>query len=51
MGLIREWREERVKLIHCVYLQQMELSERATAAQEKATQIAKVNFISFGIKN
>ena len=38
----REWHTERVKLIHCIYLQQMELTERAVAAQEKAAEIAKV---------
>ena len=37
---------ERVKLIHCIYLQQMELTERAVAAQEKASEIAKVNFVA-----
>ena len=41
-NFFREWHAERVKLIHCIYLQQMELTERAVAAQEKATEIAKV---------
>ena len=44
--LTREWHVERVKLIHCIYLQQMELTERAVAAQEKASEIAKVNFVA-----
>lgn len=36
----REWQTERLKLIHCIHLQQLELSQRATAAQERATEIA-----------
>lgn len=37
-----EWAEERIKLIHCLHLQQLELNQRATAAHEKAMDIAKV---------
>jgi hypothetical protein len=33
---------ERVKLIHCIHLQQIELTQRAVASHEKAAEIAKV---------
>ena len=37
----REWRLERLRLIHCIHHQQIELAQRASAAHEKATEIAK----------
>jgi len=37
----REWQAERLKLVHCIYLQQLELSQRAAAAHDRATDIAK----------
>ena len=37
----KEWANERMKLINCIHLQQMELSQRATAAQSRAGDIAK----------
>mmetsp|Transcript_718 Transcript_718/g.1239 ORF Transcript_718/g.1239 Transcript_718/m.1239 type:complete len:134 (-) Transcript_718:251-652(-) len=37
----REWQSDRVKLIHCIHLQQLELTQRAVASHEKATDIAK----------
>lgn len=37
----REWHQERVKLLQCVHLQQLELAARASAAQETAAAIAK----------
>lgn len=37
----REWHLERVKLLQCVHLQQLELAARASAAQETAAAIAK----------
>lgn len=36
------WHIERVKLIQCIYLQQMELAQRANASQNRASEIAKV---------
>lgn len=39
----RQWREEREKLIQCIHLQQLELSQRSLAAHERATDIAKVS--------
>jgi hypothetical protein len=38
----KEWQLERVKLIHCIHLQQLELTQRSTAAHDRATGIAKV---------
>lgn len=37
----KEWQSDRVKLIHCIHLQQLELTQRAVASHEKATDIAK----------
>ena len=37
----REWHSERVKLVQCIHLQQLELAARASAAQETAGAIAK----------
>jgi len=37
----REWAAERIKLVQCIHLQQMELAARASAAQETAATIAK----------
>lgn len=37
----REWHNERVKLVHCIHIQQLELMQRATAAHERAGDIAK----------
>jgi hypothetical protein len=39
----REWHNERVKLVHCIHIQQLELMQRATAAHERAGDIAKVS--------
>lgn len=38
----KEWQLERLKLIHCIHLQQLELSQRSAAAYDRATDIAKV---------
>ena len=38
----KESHAERVKLIHCIHLQQIELTQRAVASHEKAAEIAKV---------
>ena len=43
INLYREWQSDRVKLIHCIHLQQLELTQRAVASHEKATEIAKVS--------
>ena len=45
--MFRQWREEREKLIQCIHLQQLELSQRSLAAHERAADIAKVFFSSF----
>mmetsp|Transcript_34205 Transcript_34205/g.32606 ORF Transcript_34205/g.32606 Transcript_34205/m.32606 type:complete len:244 (+) Transcript_34205:66-797(+) len=37
----KEWQLERVKLIHCIHLQQLELTQRSAAAHDRATGIAK----------
>ena len=37
----REWRLERLRLMHCIHHQQIELAQRAAAAHERATEIAK----------
>lgn len=37
----KEWSEERCKLMHCLHLQQLELTQRASAAQQRAGEIAK----------
>ena len=37
----RQWLDERKQLVQCVKLQQLELQQRAIAAQETATNIAK----------
>ena len=37
----REWRQERLRLMHCIHHQQIELAQRASAAHERATEIAK----------
>jgi hypothetical protein len=39
----REWRVERLRLLQCIHHQQIELAQRAAAAHERATEIAKVN--------
>lgn len=41
----KESHAERVKLIHCIHLQQIELTQRAVASHEKAAEIAKVFII------
>lgn len=38
----KDWQLERLKLIHCIHLQQLELSQRSAAAYDRATDIAKV---------
>jgi hypothetical protein len=38
----KEWHRERIKLVHCIHQQQLELAQRAAAAHDKATEIAKV---------
>ena len=37
----KAWHSERVKLVQCIHLQQLELASRASAAQETAVTIAK----------
>jgi hypothetical protein len=37
----REWSKERMQLVQCIQLQQIELEQRATAAHERAAEIAK----------
>lgn len=37
----REWYAERMKLIQCIHLQQLELTQRSSAAHEVAVDIAK----------
>ncbi|KAJ1424253.1 hypothetical protein B484DRAFT_451587 [Ochromonadaceae sp. CCMP2298] len=37
----RQWREERERLIQCIHLQQLELTQRSVAAHERAVDIAK----------
>lgn len=37
----RQWHAERIKLIHCIHLQQLELAASASAAQNRASEIAK----------
>jgi hypothetical protein len=37
----RQWHAERIKLIHCIHLQQLELASSASAAQSRASEIAK----------
>lgn len=37
----RQWHAERIKLIHCIHLQQLELTASSSAAQERASSIAK----------
>jgi len=37
----REWHKERMQLVQCIQLQQIELEQRAIAAHDKATEIAK----------
>lgn len=37
----REWRLERIRLMQCIHHQQIELGQRAAAAHERATEIAK----------
>ena len=33
-----------MKLVHCIHLQQLELTQRAAAANERASEIAKVAY-------
>ena len=37
----RQWHAERIKLIHCIHLQQLELAASGSAAQGRASEIAK----------
>ena len=37
----RQWHSERIKLIHCIHLQQLELAASASAAQGRASEIAR----------
>eukprot|EP01033_Poteriospumella_lacustris_P005832 gene5832-4186_t len=37
----RQWQAERERLIQCIHLQQLEMSQRALAAHERAVDIAK----------
>lgn len=37
----RQWHAERIKLIHCIHLQQLELTSSSSAAQDRASSIAK----------
>lgn len=41
--VIRQWHNEREKLIQCIHLQQLELTQRSMAAHERAVDIAKVD--------
>lgn len=45
----RQWQAERERLIQCIHLQQLEMSQRALAAHERAVDIAKVPRIVFVI--
>lgn len=38
----KQWQSERERLIQCIHLQQLELTQRSMAAQERALEIAKV---------
>jgi hypothetical protein len=38
----REWHHERVKLVHCIHMQQLELAQRSVVAHDRAVDIAKV---------
>jgi hypothetical protein len=38
----KQWQAERERLIQCIHLQQLELTQRSMAAQERALEIAKV---------
>ena len=37
----RQWDDERAKLKYCIYLQEQELNEKAVAAEDRASQIAR----------
>mmetsp|Transcript_14906 Transcript_14906/g.24814 ORF Transcript_14906/g.24814 Transcript_14906/m.24814 type:complete len:342 (+) Transcript_14906:74-1099(+) len=37
----KQWREERERLVQCIHLQQLELTQRSVAAHERAVDIAK----------
>ena len=37
----RAWREERMALVNCIHMQQVELNQRSIAAHDRATEIAK----------
>lgn len=37
----RQWHEERMELLKCIHMQQVELNQRSIAAHERATEIAK----------
>jgi hypothetical protein len=39
--ICRDWHDERTKLISCIHIQQIELMQRASAANERAAEIAK----------
>lgn len=43
----RQWQAERERLIQCIHLQQLEMSQRALAAHERAVDIAKVRHILY----
>lgn len=47
----KEWQLERLKLIHCIHLQQIELSQRSAAAYDRATDIAKVTQSLFSLSD
>jgi hypothetical protein len=38
----KQWQSERERLIQCIHLQQLEMTQRSMAAQERALEIAKV---------
>ncbi len=41
MYVDRKWQDEKEKLIQCIHLQQLELTQRSMAAHERALDIAK----------
>jgi hypothetical protein len=43
----KQWQSERERLIQCIHLQQLELTQRSMAAQERALEIAKVSLFLF----
>jgi hypothetical protein len=46
----KQWQSERERLIQCIHLQQLELTQRSMAAQERALEIAKVKRLLFAFQ-